>query len=120
MTPRPPTDLQDPDGVAKPLEYAHVLEHAEGAHAALARNIVAISLKCLGGFILLMGLWEAVDTLFSSLLGLAGLTQDYWSGLGDIFRETVIYPADSYLMGVLLIVLADRIAPWLMPRRWWR
>lgn len=92
--------------------------------AARARDVLVIILKFTGLMFIVLGLRESLEHLSDNVATLLGVSQSFpedaplfWD---QAFRAVVIYPANSYFVGVLLLIVAERLAPFMLPGRWWR
>ena len=112
-----PTSAAAPGG----LSYERPTFTDDAAVAATARNVLLLLIRLAGLGFVVLGVWGSLDWVKDLLSGWASgpgfprgpmLHRTLWS---LVFREL-----DVYAIGILLLVLSEPLARWLMPRRWWR
>ena len=52
--------------------------------------------------------------------GYTGLSAGYWGGWDAMLIQGIFDPAAGYLLGALVLLFAERMAPFLLPGKWWR
>lgn len=107
-------------GGAEALSYAKKQDRDGGTQAGIARNVVVIFLKCVGFMFVLGAAWQGIEAVFRAISVVSGLLPTaYWS-FGQLVVDCLVDPAETYVVGLMLILGAEWIAPWLLPRTWWQ
>lgn len=102
-----------------PLDYARPIARSGGAMESIARNVLVIALKLVGTLILLASIWITFDQFFGAVTTWAGMTPGYWKGWDSMLIDGILNPAAAYLLAIVLILSSERLAPFLLPRKWW-
>lgn len=122
MTSEPPSAERPASRTDAPprLDYEQARSAEPAGFIAAARALLVIGIKSLGFLLLVWGLWGALDRFWDGFLALRRGSAVYLAGTPS-WQRSLSYAFLTYavecVLGVILIVLADYVVPWLLPRR---
>ena len=102
------------------LDYERAGSPAARLHVQIARDLMVMVLKLIGLLVIIAGLWKALADVLDKFLSWSRGYSAYPAGGPDwlgICFNAVVRELDAFVTGALMLLLADLVVRWLLPRR---
>ena len=106
--------------LANRLEYERAGPPSARPHVLIARDLLVMLLKLIGLLVVVSGLWNVLTDLLDTYLSWSRGVLVFSTGGPDWIRicfDAVVAELDTFVIGIAMVVLADLVVRWLLPRR---